>query len=102
MAGKKTEYTQEMATILTLRVLEALAQDLEDLSGFLAHAGIGPQELRQSLAQASFQGALLDYVLSEPKLTDRLALELEIEPVHLVYARLALPGADPEVYVAQA
>lgn len=91
--------TTEEAEGLALRTLTALTQDMEQLGTFLAETGLSPQDLRARLHDPVLYGCLLDYILGDQALLEKLASDLGLAPQLLVWARLKLPGAAAETYV---
>lgn len=88
--GQAAEQAQAMA----LQALGFLLADAELLGGFMAQAGLSPDDLRQRAADPDLLAAVLDFLLADDGLVIGFAASLNIRPETVLAARQALPGGD--------
>ena len=81
------------AEILAVRALSFLAAEPERLGAFLAETGLGPESVRAAASVPGFLPAVLDYLIAHEALLLGFAAEHDLDPVVVVKARDALPGA---------
>ncbi len=95
-AFRKELLTEDLARAIAIEALGNLAADPEKLSGFLALAGIGPENLRQAAQGPTFLHAVLDYACSDEALLRELAAAANRRPEQLDQARQMLAGPQPD------
>ncbi len=95
-AFRRDLLTEERAREIAVEMLGLLAADPEKLSGFLALAGIGPENLREAASGPGFLQAVLDYVCSEEMLLRELADAAGRTPELVDLARQKLAGPQPD------
>jgi hypothetical protein len=87
----------EDAELIAVKAAEYMAQNPEALGGFLAHAGVGPGDLKTAIASPDFLAGVLDYMMmDEPTLVD-FAKTMDLSPQDIVKARLCFPGSEGEL-----
>ena len=89
-------FDREAAEALALQAVAAIAADDDLLSRFLALTGSGADDLRHRLGDADFLGAVLDFMLQDDTLVQRLATAAGVTPETVALARAKLPGASTE------
>ena len=88
---------QDYAEFIAVKAVEYMAQNVETLGGFLAHAGVGPQDLKTAISSPEFLAGVLDYMMmDEPTLLD-FAKTMDLKPQDIVKARLCFPGSEVEL-----
>ena len=80
------------AVELAQQALVFLSQDEELLERFLALSGVGPDEIRERVAEPAFQAGVLDFILAHDPTVIAFAEWAEIDPSLPAQARLYLPG----------
>lgn len=85
--------TLERAEIISLTALGWLAGDEEALTGFLAASGADMGALRAGADNPDLHLAVIDYLLGQDALIERLCAATGMEPQALHRARHALGGA---------
>src|SRR5262245_44435306 len=83
---------RENASVMALNFLSFLASDDERLMFFCGQTGLGPGELKHSLADAGFQAMALDYALQHEDLLIAFAEHAGFSPQDVATARRFLPG----------
>ena len=84
----------EAAQELAINALGWLAGQPEPLDRFLALSGLGPHNLREAANDASFLGAVLDYLIADEPLLMAFASDQALRPQTIVESRRHLPGDD--------
>ena len=88
---------QDYADFIAVKAVEYMAQNLETLGGFLAHAGVGPADLKESISDPSFLAGVLDYMMMDEATLLDLAKTMDLSPQDIVKARLCFPGSEGEL-----
>jgi hypothetical protein len=83
---------REKAEALAIEARGFLAGDAERLSRFLDLSGLTPQTLRAAANQASFLGAVLDYLAADESLLVTFAANGGHDPESVLRARALLSG----------
>tara|TARA_R110000751_G_scaffold47022_4_gene105437 strand:- start:8 stop:286 length:279 start_codon:yes stop_codon:yes gene_type:complete len=86
--------TPEAAEQLALAALGFLAGRPEELTVFMAAAGLSPEELRSRAAEPEFLGFVLDFLLQDETLLIDFCQERALPFDRPMRARAALPGGD--------
>ena len=89
---KKNSARREAAEALAVTALAYLASEPEQLGGFLAATGIGPDQIRDAARDRSFLSGVLDYFSSDEALLVAFAKHQDIDPAEIERARMALGG----------
>ena len=84
-----------VAETVAISALSYLTGDPEKLGRFLVESGLGPQNLRKAAEEPHFLAAVLDFILSDDRLTVEFAKSQELKPETVVAARDAL-GLTPK------
>lgn len=79
---------------MALQALAAIVADEDLLLRFLALTGSGPDDLRQRIADADFLGAVLDFVLWDDAMVQKVAEAAGVTPEAVMIARAKLPGGQ--------
>lgn len=85
----------EQAQILSLTALSYMAQHEDILIAYLRLSGISPEELRNSAADPTILGSILDYFLQNEQRLIAFCEAENIAPNQIVRARKLLPGGEP-------
>jgi hypothetical protein len=96
MLPKAPSLGREAAEALALRAVALVVADEDLLPRFLAITGSGPDDLRRRIGDADFLGAVLDFVLEDDRLVQRLAEGAGIAPEQVLLARSKLPGGQAD------
>jgi hypothetical protein len=96
MPPRAPKMDKESAAAIALQVVSFLASDEDRLSRFLSLTGTGPGELRHSLAEESFQAAVLDYLMQDESLLLVFCAEHGVDPLVMFPAQQLLSGGDFE------
>ena len=80
------------AEALAVAALSFLAADPDQLGGFLAATGIGPERIRDAARDPGFLGGVLDHLASDEALLIAFARSEDIDPAMVGRARAALGG----------
>lgn len=83
---------QDAAETLALQALAWLATDQDLLQGFLAATGAVPADLRQSAADPTFLGSVLDHLMQEDRWLIAFCDAVGQPYTAPMAARAALPG----------
>jgi hypothetical protein len=83
---------RETAEMLAIQALAFLAEEPEQLSGFLAVTGIESADIREAAQQPDFLAGVLDHLLGNEKLLIAFAQSAGIDPAEIARARTALGG----------
>ena len=84
------------AAILALSMLKFLASEPERFSRFLDVTGMREADIAAVAGEASFHGAIVDYLLQDESLLMIFCQENDINPQRPARARRHLPGFSPE------
>ena len=85
---------QGYAGLIAVKAVQYLAQNPEALGGFLAHAGVGPADLKTAISSPEFLAGTLDYMMIDEAILMDFAQSMQLSPQDIVKARLCFPGAD--------
>jgi len=92
---------REAAEYIAIKAIEYFAANPESLGSFLAHAGVGPGDLKSAMTDpktsSEFLGGVLDYMMMDEKMLLNFAETMGISPPDIVKARLCFPGGDAEM-----
>ncbi len=92
---------REAAEYVAIKAIEYFAKNPESLGSFLAHAGVGPSDLKTAMTDpktsCEFLGGVLDYMMIDEKMLLDFAKDMDISPPDIVKARLCFPGGDAEM-----
>ncbi len=91
---------QDYAELIAIKAVQYLAQNPESLGGFLAHAGVGPADLKTAISSPEFLAGTLDYMMVDESILMDFAQSMALAPQDIVKARLCFPGADGELIVS--
>ncbi len=91
-ARRYDRQSPEAANEIAIAALGALAADEERLAGFLAQAGIGPDNLREAAKSAGFVEAVLQYVCSDDAFLMEVSSKIGRKPEEIDMARQILGG----------
>lgn len=94
MPPKPPSLGREAAETLALQALAVIVADEDLLPRFLALTGSGPDDLRQRINDADFLGAVLDFVLWDDAMVQRVAEAAGVNPEAVMIARAKLPGGQ--------
>ncbi|MDF2234937.1 DUF3572 domain-containing protein [Albimonas sp. CAU 1670] len=86
--------TPAAAEQVALRALGFLAGREDELTVFMAAAGLSPDDLRARAAEPDFLGFVLDYLLQDETLLIDFCQEQGLPFDQPMRARQALPGGD--------
>jgi hypothetical protein len=81
---------REAAEALAIAALTYLSAEPENLGGFLAATGIGPDQIRDAARDRRFLSGVLDYFSSDEALLVAFARSQDIDPAEIERARMAL------------
>ena len=87
---------EEDAQAIALRALAFVAEDEGRLARFLAASGIGQQDVSGRLGDPAFMAGVLDFILSDDKMTVEFVNHIDIDPMLPRLARRKLPGGETE------
>ncbi len=90
MKEKGTYRSRESAEMLAIEALSWIAGDPEQLSRFLALAGIGPATLRKAATDPAFLAGILDFLLGHEPTVLAFAEARGIGPAEIAEARRTL------------
>ena len=88
---------QDYAEFVAVKAVEYMAQNIETLGGFLAHAGVGPGELKTAISSPEFLAGVLDYMMMDEGVLMDFAKTMDLAPQDIVKARLCFPGSEGEL-----
>ncbi len=93
---------RDEAITLTLQALAHIAADEKSLRALQAQTGLDADGIRQATGHPELLGGILDFLLADERLLLSFCAHAGIAPETPARARLALPGAPPELrdYVA--
>jgi hypothetical protein len=89
---KNFSQSRASSSDIALKFIGFLVGDEDRLQRFCALTGMGQAELQSGLTDATMQGFLLDYALSDESLLLAFAADNGLKPEAIVRARHALPG----------
>ncbi len=87
---------EEDAQAIALRALAFVAEDEDRLARFLASSGVGQKDVSGRLGDPAFLAGVLDFVLSDDKMTVEFVNHIDIDPMLPRLARRKLPGGDQD------
>lgn len=87
----------DYAELIAVKAVQYLAQNPDSLGSFLAHAGVGPGELKTAISSPEFLAGTLDYMMLDEGVLMDFAQSMDLSPQDIVKARLCFPGADGEL-----
>jgi hypothetical protein len=82
--------SRQAAESLALEALSFLARDAGRIAGFLANAGVGPDQLREVAHEPGFLVAVLDHLLTDEPLLLMFSEDSGISPRAVPAARMVL------------
>ena len=89
--------SETAARALAIDALSDLAADPESLGRFLALAGIGPENLRESASEPGFLAGLLDFLLADESRLLAFCENRGYKPAAVATAREILGGPPLQV-----
>ncbi len=90
--GKGDGARRDAAEALAIAALGFLASNPEQLGGFLAATGIGPERIREAASDPHFLAGVLDHLAGDERLVVAFARAEGIDPGEIGRARAALAG----------
>ena len=84
--------TRDEAEALAMRGLAYLAGDADRLARFVALTGVGPDTMRERIAETSFLMGVLDHFLGDEAMLVDFAASIDGAPQLVAEARRALSG----------
>ena len=85
----------EPASVIAMKLLTYIAGDSDVLGRFLGLTGLGPDDLRDGLYDATFLAGVLDFALQDESLLVAFAATEGLNPLSIMQARSKLPGFSP-------
>jgi hypothetical protein len=82
--------SRDEAEALAMRGLTYLAGDADRLARFVALTGVGPDTMRERIAETSFLMGVLDHFLGDEAMLVDFTASIEAEPELVAEARRAL------------
>jgi hypothetical protein len=90
--GRSGGARRDAAEALAIAALGFLASDPEQLGGFLAATGIGPERIREAARDPHFLVGVLDHLANDERLVVAFARTEGIDPTEIGRARATLAG----------
>ena len=84
--------TRDEAEALAMRGLTYLAGDADRLARFVALTGVGPDTMRERIAEASFLVGVLDHFLGDEAMLVDFTASIDAAPELVADGRRALSG----------
>jgi len=85
---------QDQAEILALQLITFISADENSLKHLMAYSGMGVNDIRDNLKDASFLGGVMDFALATEPVLVSFCDHNETPPELILQARRALPGGD--------
>ena len=84
--------SRQAAETLAIQALAFIAEEPDQLAGFLGATGLTPDGIRESASQPDFLAGVLDHMLADESLLIAFADSAGINPADIARARGALGG----------
>jgi hypothetical protein len=91
---KKNPLNAAEATDVALKMLGFIASDSTQLERFCGLSGLGENDIRANIGEASFLAFVYDYVLQDESLVVSFAASEGLKPELFMALRRQLPGAE--------